>query len=59
MSHGAPPLNGVLGIAQLLRKEVLPAQERYLRLLEDSSLRLLGVVNDILDFSRMEAGRVS
>ena len=60
MSHEVrTPLNGVLGIAQLLRKgEVLPAQERYLRLLEDSSLRLLGVVNDILDFSRMEAGQV-
>ena len=59
MSHEVrTPLNGVLGIAQLLRGEVLQLQGAYLRLLEDSSLRLLGVVNDILDFSRMEAGQV-
>jgi len=60
MSHEVrTPLNGVLGIAQLLRRgEILPPQERYLRLLEESSRRLLRVVNDVLDFSRVEAGHI-
>ncbi len=55
MSHEVrTPLNGVFGIAQLLRRgETLAPQERYLRLLEESSRRLLRVVNDVLDFSRV------
>ena len=60
MSHEVrTPLNGVLGIAQLLRRgEILAPQERYLRLLEESSRRLLRVVDDVLDFARVEAGQV-
>ena len=60
MSHEVrTPLNGVLGIAQLLRRgEMLGPQERYLRLLEESSRRLLRVVNDVLDFARVEAGHI-
>jgi signal transduction histidine kinase/HPt (histidine-containing phosphotransfer) domain-containing protein len=60
MSHEVrTPLNGILGIAQLLRRgEVLPAQERYLRLLQESGTRLLRIVNDVLDFSRVEAGHI-
>jgi signal transduction histidine kinase/HPt (histidine-containing phosphotransfer) domain-containing protein len=60
MSHEVrTPLNGILGIAQLLRRgETLPAQERYLRLLHDSGTRLLRIVNDVLDFSRVEAGHI-
>ena len=60
MSHEVrTPLNGILGIAQLLRRgETLPAQERYLRLLQESGTRLLRIVNDVLDFSRVEAGHV-
>jgi signal transduction histidine kinase/HPt (histidine-containing phosphotransfer) domain-containing protein len=60
MSHEIrTPLNGILGIAQLLRRgEALPSQERYLRLLHDSGMRLLRIVNDVLDFSRVEAGHI-
>ena len=60
MSHEVrTPLNGILGIAQLLRRgEVLPSQERYFRLLEESSHRLLRIVNDVLDFAQVEEGQV-
>lgn|GEM_PF-3251462 len=51
------PLNGILGMVQLLEATPLMEQQRqYLDLLRRSSASLLAVVNDILDFSRIEAG---
>jgi signal transduction histidine kinase len=53
------PLNGIIGMIQLLEATPLhPEQRQYLELMRKSGASLLSVVNDILDFSRMEAGRM-
>ena len=60
MSHEIrTPLNGVIGVAALLEDtELGPVQRDYVRLLRQSGDHLLELVNDILDFSRLEAERV-
>lgn len=53
------PLNAVIGTAQLLEEEgVLPHQARSLNILKFSADNLLSLVNDILDFNRIEAGKI-
>lgn len=61
MSHEVrTPLNGILGIAQLLgRTDLSPEQRELVETLERSGQSLLGVVNQILDFSKLEAGKVT
>ncbi|SFK43128.1 PAS domain S-box-containing protein [Desulfomicrobium apsheronum] len=61
MSHEIrTPLNGVLGMLQLLRLGGGPEeQDKYIQMAFDSSRRLLSLLNDILDFSRMEAGWIT
>jgi len=61
MSHEIrTPLNGVLGMLQLLRTGVsVVEQGTYTGMAFDAGRRLLSLLNDILDFSRMEAGRMS
>ncbi len=60
MSHEIrTPLNGVLGMLQLLLDEADPATQRqYVGMALDAGRRLLSLLNDILDFSRMEAGKL-
>ncbi|MGV3569942.1 MAG: ATP-binding protein [Ramlibacter sp.] len=60
MSHEIrTPIHGVLGITQLLASSPLPPQEaEYVRMIESSGKILLGLVNDILDLSKVEAGHV-
>ncbi|MGE4264269.1 MAG: PAS domain S-box protein [Desulfovibrio sp.] len=61
MSHEIrTPLNGILGMLQLMQGGV-PAQEQeeYANMALDAGRRLLGLLNDILDFSSMEAGRLA
>ena len=60
MSHEIrSPMNGVLGMADLLLDTRLDdSQRRYLLALRDSGESLLGVINEILDFSKVEAGRL-
>lgn len=60
MSHEIrTPLNAVLGFASLLRKTSLSAeQETYLRTIVSSASHLRTIVNDILDFSQLQAGRL-
>ncbi|HET8693307.1 MAG TPA: ATP-binding protein, partial [Aquabacterium sp.] len=61
MSHEIrTPLNGVLGLAQLgyLESSGQPAQKTFETIL-DSGRLLLGVLNDILDISKLEAGQVA
>ena len=60
MSHELrTPMNAVLGVARLLGGTDLgPEQRRYLDLIQASSRSLLGILNDVLDFSKMEAGRL-
>ena len=54
------PLNGVVGFAELLRETALDAdQAEYTSHLETCANSLLDIINEILDFSRMEAGRVT
>ena len=57
MSHELrTPLNGMLGLAQLLEFAPLAAQQReHVRLLRQSGTHLHEIVNDILDFSAIEA----
>jgi signal transduction histidine kinase/DNA-binding response OmpR family regulator len=53
------PLNGILGMADLLADTRLDAQQRhFVSTLRDSALHLLGLVNDVLDLSKIEAGRL-
>jgi len=58
MSHEIrTPLNGVIGYSELLRESGLDkTQERYLDIITRSGRHLLSILNDILDFSRLEAG---
>ena len=58
MSHEIrTPLNGVLGLNELaLREATSTQQKRYLKLALQSGRNLLGVINDVLDFSRLSAG---
>ena len=60
MSHEIrTPMNGVLGMAELLDTEPLNAkQRRYLETIQRSGNILLRVIDDILDFSRIESGKL-
>lgn len=53
------PLNGVLGMARLLEGTKLTAEQRaYVSALHDSGQHLLTLVNDVLDYAKLGAGRV-
>ena len=60
MSHEIrTPLNGVLGMADLLlHTSLAPSQKAYVETIVTSGDSLLTVINDILDLSKIEAGRV-
>jgi signal transduction histidine kinase/CheY-like chemotaxis protein len=54
------PLNGIIGLANLLMETGLDHEQRELTLvLRDSSDSLLRLLNNILDFSRIESGKVA
>ena len=53
------PLNGVLGMAQLLRQtRIDPEQTTYIDAIRTSGEALLSIIEQILDFSRIEAGKL-
>ncbi|MBL8743126.1 MAG: response regulator, partial [Myxococcales bacterium] len=60
MSHEIrTPMNGVLGMAELLLDAELPeAQQRHVLMIQKSANALLAIINDILDYSKIEAGRL-
>ena len=61
MSHEIrTPLNGILGMAQAMQRAELPPQQKdQLRVIHQSGEALLGLLNDALDFSHIEAGTLS
>jgi PAS domain S-box-containing protein len=60
MSHEIrTPMNGVLGFAELLAHgDLSPEQHEYVRTIRQSGEAMLRIINDILDYSRIEAGRM-
>jgi PAS domain S-box-containing protein len=61
MSHEIrTPMNGIIGMAQLLElTEHTPEQQEYIATIRSSGEALLGIINDILDYSKIEARKLN
>jgi PAS domain S-box-containing protein len=61
MSHEIrTPLHGVMGLADLLKKGPLTAEQAdYVEMISSSTENLLVVINDILDFAKIESGKIN
>jgi two-component system, cell cycle sensor histidine kinase PleC len=56
------PLNAILGFSEVMKTEIfgahaVPAYREYSSDIHNSGVHLLGLINEILDLSRIEAGR--
>jgi two-component system sensor histidine kinase/response regulator len=60
MSHEIrTPMNAILGMLYLaLRTDLAPGLQNYLGKAQSAALSLLGIINDILDFAKIEAGKL-
>jgi signal transduction histidine kinase/ActR/RegA family two-component response regulator len=59
MSHEIrTPMNGIMGFAQLLKEPNLTGDEQqdYISIIEKSGERMLNIINDIIDISKIESG---
>lgn len=59
MSHEIrTPMNGILGFAELLKSPGLSGeqQQKYIRIIEKGGMRLLNIINDLINISKVEAG---
>lgn len=61
MSHEIrTPLNGIMGFAKLLSDADLPSDKhRQAQIITEQSKTLMGIINDILDLSKIESGNLS
>ena len=61
MSHEIrTPMNGILGFADLLKEPGLSgeSQKEYIHIIEKSGVRMLNIINDIIDISKIESGQM-
>lgn len=61
MSHEIrTPMNGILGFADLLKSPDLSTEEKeeYIQIIEKSGQRMLNIINDLIDISKIEAGQI-
>lgn len=59
MSHEIrTPMNGILGFAELLKKTNISSQKQleYVEIIEKAGLRMLNIINDIINISKIESG---
>ncbi|MCC7086964.1 MAG: response regulator [Pirellulales bacterium] len=53
------PMNGIIGMSELLLDTpLMPDQREYVLMINESADSLLSVINDVLDFSKVEAGKL-
>ncbi|MDD2525906.1 MAG: ATP-binding protein, partial [Bacteroidales bacterium] len=61
MSHEIrTPMNGILGFADLLKEAKLSPEEQkeYIDIIETSGRRMLSIINDLIDISKVESGQM-
>jgi len=62
MSHEIrTPMNGILGFIELLKRPQLSGERvnRYVSMIEKGGLRMLNIINDLIDISKIEAGQIN
>jgi signal transduction histidine kinase/ActR/RegA family two-component response regulator len=62
MSHEIrTPMNGIMGFTELLKQGNLSLEEErsYVEIIQKSGIRLLNIINDIVDVSKIEAGQMN
>ncbi len=52
------PMNGIMGFSDLLKNQALSGEEqqRYINIIEKSGARMLNIINDLIDISKIESG---
>ena len=55
------PMNGILGFAELLKKPKISAekQKKFVDVIEQSGRRMLNIINDLIDISKIESGQMN